>query len=168
MSVVKLDLTLSFQDAEQKALFPLKQSQLKKIVGVVFKELKSSAELEETVKLVGAPSSIGVYVCDDFEIRQMQIRYKNLKRATDVLSFCTRDDPNNDRSGYLGDIVVSVETVIRNAKRYKRPVLEEYRRVFIHSVLHLLGFEHVGVSAARRNRMRKIEKRVLGLIKKSL
>jgi rRNA maturation RNase YbeY len=60
----------------------------------------------------------------------------------------------------LGDVVISVETAVRQARRAGCPLWEEMTRLLTHGILHLLGFDHEGDPAAARA-MRTLERRIL-------
>jgi rRNA maturation RNase YbeY len=55
-------------------------------------------------------------------------------------------------------------TVQRNSLRYKRDLKAEFTEVFVHGVLHLLGFDHVKVSLKERQRMRAVQNKIMKLI----
>ena len=81
---------------------------------------------------------------DDQEIRKLNKTYRKLDRATDVLSF-------EIEAGKVGEIYIALPTAERNAKRFKVSLQEEIIRLWIHGLLHLLGFDHV----------RQIDRRVM-------
>jgi probable rRNA maturation factor len=106
-------------------------------------------------------SQVTVLLTGDREIRELNRSYRKLDRATDVLSFHQHDlqgedDPAGD-DVFLGDIVISVETVLRRAggKRLEG----ELARVAIHGLCHLFGHDHHRPAPARK--MRKLENRLL-------
>lgn len=101
-------------------------------------------------------ASLSVVITDDRRIRKLNKKYRKLGLATDVLSF-EMDGPEEGK--YLGDIVVSLETVKRNSQRYEVPIRQELQRVVIHGVLHLLGFDHKTARQARL--MRKVESEII-------
>lgn len=82
---------------------------------------------------------------DDEQIRELNRRFRRKDKATDVLSFTMNEDGN------LGDIAISVETTKRNARRYGVTYRTELKRLVIHGVLHVLGYDH-------GQRMRNAEK----------
>jgi probable rRNA maturation factor len=47
-----------------------------------------------------------------------------------------------DEDGILGDIAISTETAARNAKRYRVSLKREMKRLVVHGVLHILGYDH--------------------------
>ncbi len=103
----------------------------------------------------GKPKSLGLLICSDAEIRKFHRDYRKMDKATDVLSFPTIEASaisSTELQGYLGDLIISLESVERAAKRVKRPLTEEFLEVFIHGVLHLLGFDHLlGKSITRKD-----------------
>jgi len=108
-----------------------------------------------------------VCLVDDRTIRRLNLRYLGKKRATDVLSFpwvaqqrLPRTRKGNGRvrrrharrsvtdraalefKNFLGDIVISVDTAKRNARKEGHSTLNEIRWLLVHGFLHLLGYDH--------------------------
>jgi probable rRNA maturation factor len=94
---------------------------------------------------------------DDKAIRRLNAVYRGKDKATDVLSFawnestgpCGRErrpTPNRqtwgEKSNFLGEVVISVETAGRNAAAEGHSTLNEIRWLILHGVLHLLGYDH--------------------------
>lgn len=84
-----------------------------------------------------------VFATDDV-IRELNRTYRGKNEATDVLSFCQKKEVPVDAHGvfYAGDIVISMETVARNAEYFDVAEEEELRRVIVHGILHLSGMDH--------------------------
>jgi rRNA maturation RNase YbeY len=99
---------------------------------------------------------VAVVLSDDARLRDLNRRWRGLDRATDVLSF-GYDDGEGDVVD--GDVVVSLERVREQAKRFRATAGRELARVVVHGALHLAGLDHQG--AAERRRMRAREERVL-------
>ena len=81
----------------------------------------------------------------DKEIRELNKAYRGIDKATDVLSFPMIDDFTIEFSDYiypLGDIVISIDKVIEQAKTYNHSFKREIAFLTVHSILHLLGFTH--------------------------
>ena len=97
-------------------------------------------------------------------MRSYQKQFRKLDRTTDILSFPSLESPENNPKGFMGTLIVSLPTVFRNASRYKRDLKTEFTEVFIHGVLHLLGFDHVKVSLKERQRMREVQKKIMKLV----
>lgn len=83
-----------------------------------------------------AKGKVSILLTNDANIRVMNRIYRKIDRATDVLSFYMGED------GILGDIVISVDTALRNAKRFGVSLENEMKRLTVHGVLHLLGYDH--------------------------
>ncbi len=91
------------------------------------------------LKVVDA--EVSVLVTGDERIRELNRRYLERDRPTDVLSF-----PDGDRlpDGHLllGEIVVSLDTARRQARTVGHGELDELRELVVHGVLHLVGYDH--------------------------
>jgi len=70
------------------------------------------------------------------EIQRLNKNFRKKDKATDVLSFSLGD------GNYLGEIVICPEVVKGNAKKYGMTVRAEMMKVFVHGILHLLGYDH--------------------------
>ena len=79
---------------------------------------------------------ISLLLTDDETIRQLNKEYRNKDKSTDVLSFPMEDDI------MLGDIVISVDTASRQAAEAEINIDRETAFLFIHGLLHLLGYDH--------------------------
>ena len=113
--------------------------------------------------LVGfAEAQLSILLTSDIEIRELNRSYRQLDKPTDVLSFPqfvatpVREIP---RSGLLGDVIISLDTALRQARggplpriaaalNWGRPldgwsVRDEVSFLLLHGVLHLLGFDHL-------------------------
>jgi probable rRNA maturation factor len=98
---------------------------------------------------------------DDEAMRALNRRWRGRDRTTDVLSFSMREGRGADLAdGVLGDVVVSLETALRTARRRRTSPDRVVAHLLVHGVLHLLGHDHLG-SARRRARMRAEERRIL-------
>ena len=71
--------------------------------------------------------------------------------------------PDDPVAGELGDIVISVETAIAQGNEIGHGLEAEAMRLAIHGLLHLLGYDHEGVSKAMRSRMEKTEEELFNL-----
>ena len=86
---------------------------------------------------------LSLLLTDDAEIRRLNKTYRSLDQATDVLSF-PQDEEAVNESGktLLGDVVISVETAVRQAEEHHLSFNEELILLAIHGILHLLGYDH--------------------------
>ena len=97
----------------------------------------------------------------DPAIRELNRRYRNRDTPTDVLSFPLADEVCPD---LLGDVVISVDTLRRQARQRKRSVADELLHLLIHGILHLLGYDHE-VAPAEAQRMRKAEREMKAAVR---
>jgi probable rRNA maturation factor len=108
-------------------------------------------------------SSVAVAFVRDRAMRDLNRRYRGKDRATDVLSFPADDGaPPSPPSGeYLGDIVISTDTALRQATEAGHPVEREVDELLIHGVLHLCGYDHE-TDAGEMNRLEvRLRRRLL-------
>lgn len=93
-------------------------------------------------------ASVDVTLVSNRKIREYNRDYRNIDRATDVLSFPLGDggkydiDPETG-SCLLGDIVISLERAAEQAEEYGHSYEREVGFLTVHSMLHLLGYDHI-------------------------
>lgn len=109
-----------------------------------------------------ARAELSVDLVGDREIRELNRDYRSKDRATDVLSFSLLEGEwSGFRGEMLGDVVISIETARREARKRHRALNDEVTRLLIHGVLHLLGHDHEEDDEAGRMRA---EERRLGVV----
>ena len=92
-------------------------------------------------------AEVSVTFVDNEQIRQLNAMHRNIDKATDVLSFPLGEngeyDINHDTGAkLLGDIVISMEKAVEQAELYNHPIQREISFLTVHSMLHLLGYDH--------------------------
>lgn len=106
-------------------------------------------------------AELSILITGDEEIRSLNSAYRGLDRSTDVLSFSQLEGEEIPGEGdLLGDIVISLDTAVRQADEYGHSVEEEMNRLLVHGVLHLLGYDHEK-GDAEAARMRAEEEKYL-------
>ena len=110
-------------------------------------------------------AEISVTIVDDEKIHELNKKYRNVDRSTDVLSFPLgaegKYDINNDTGAQmLGDIVISIEHAKKQAELYGHSFAREIAFLTVHSMLHLLGYDHEA-GGLELVRMREREEAVL-------
>ncbi|MBQ3567997.1 MAG: rRNA maturation RNase YbeY [Anaerotignum sp.] len=117
-------------------------------------------ELEEAIRKAAAESlkyeefdencEISVSIVDNEEIRQINKQFRNIDRATDVLSFPMltfeegeEAEVNENDEIILGDIIISLERAREQAEEYGHSLKREVAFLTAHSMLHLLGYDHM-------------------------
>jgi rRNA maturation RNase YbeY len=100
---------------------------------------------------------INYIFCDDTYLHKLNLDFLQHDTLTDIISF---DSTLGKLIG--GDIFISVERVVENAKDYKVSFTDELHRVMIHGVLHYMGFKDKSI--VDKKRMRKEEDNALFLL----
>ena len=120
-----------------------------------------------TLKLEGfdAPAEVSVTLVNDETIREMNGKFRNIDASTDVLSFPLGEngvyDVNPETGAkMLGDIVISVEHALSQADLYGHGIEREVAFLTVHSMLHLLGYDHEQ-GGLQKTIMREKEEKVL-------
>ena len=104
---------------------------------------------------------ISVRLTNDYEIRKLNRKYRNIDKTTNVLSFPMNNKINNLGNKMLGDIVISKDTLLRESKEKKKDLDAYIAHMIIHGLLHLKGYEHQEKSGAE-----VMEKREIMILKK--
>ena len=125
---------------------------------------------------ITGPCEINVMVTDDKGIHAVNLASRQIDRPTDVLSFPMFDlesgNPPEDWDEYLdpatdmcplGDMCISLERAIAQAKEFGHSVKREVGYLTIHSMLHLLGYDHLDEGVMKRQ-MRAREEAIAGMI----
>jgi len=93
---------------------------------------------------------ISISIVDNTEIQQINKQFRNIDRPTDVLSFpmltFTENEiieKNENGEIVLGDIIISLERAEEQAKEYGHSLKREIAFLTAHSMLHLLGYDHM-------------------------
>lgn len=92
-------------------------------------------------------AEISVTFVNNEQIHKLNLEHRNVDRETDVLSFPLGEngvyDINHDTGAkMLGDIVISIEKAFAQAEEYGHPLQREIAFLTVHSLLHLLGYDH--------------------------
>ncbi len=98
---------------------------------------------------------IELILTTDKEIKKLNKLYRNIDKPTDVLSFPLDNLPRMP----LGSIVISVETAKRGAKEFGHSIDDEIKLLFIHGLLHLLGYDHEIDNGEMREKEKEIIKK---------
>ncbi|MCW2278142.1 rRNA maturation RNase YbeY [Heliophilum fasciatum] len=145
-------------------------------VNMTEEEVEAWQEMLEQLALlcleeVGYPpedAEISLLLTTDQGIAVLNQQYRGMEGPTDVLSFAMRemgegeelfdiDELNED--DMLGDIVISIDTAMRQAEEYGHPLEREVGFLFVHGLLHLLGYDHKGEEDTEL--MQGLERKVL-------
>ncbi len=99
--------------------------------------------------------TIELIVCDDETIRELNREHRGIDRATDVLSFPYEEAPMMP----LGSIVISADFVRKGAKVHGHGEADELTLLFLHGLLHLLGYDHETDTGQMRRKEKELIER---------
>ncbi|KAF5050333.1 Endoribonuclease YbeY [anaerobic digester metagenome] len=102
---------------------------------------------------------VSVSFVSNEEIRSLNKDFRNVDSETDVLSFPMDDDDEFDGVIILGDIVLSTQRIIEQANEFGHSLEREMIYLTVHSMLHLLGYDHMTTS--EKEEMRQREKEIM-------
>jgi len=90
-----------------------------------------------------------IVLCNDNEIHRINKEYRQIDRPTDVITFAIfSDSPEDEKFIFdgeinLGEIIISLDTIKKQAQENKTTFDDELRLITSHGILHLLGFDHL-------------------------
>lgn len=105
-----------------------------------------SKELEIPSGWKGKALEFTVRFSDDDEVQSLNKQFRGKDKPTNVLSFPAGDDmPGMEMlpEKYIGDIIVSCDTLAREAKEQNKSLNDHLSHLLVHSVLHLFGYDHI-------------------------
>lgn len=112
------------------------------------------------------PCSVSVTFTDNEGIRELNRQYRNIDKPTDVLSFPLinfaggEEPPADEPQLLLGDVVLSLERAREQAEEFGHSFERETAFLTVHSMLHLLGYDHVDSEEEDRE-MRRRQREIL-------
>jgi probable rRNA maturation factor len=119
-------------------------------------------------------AEVNVTFVSDAQIRELNAHYRHIDKATDVLSFPMGEDGKYDvnpdsGSFVLGDVVISLERAQQQADSYGHSLQDEVTFLTVHSILHLLGYDHVngGLQAMRMRDKEQVILKALGVTREA-
>ena len=134
-----------------------------------YDDLVNEEEIREYVQKVlekeyesEAPVYMSLLFTGNDEIQVINREYRDKDQPTDVISFAYHETEDFDIGPYdtLGDIVISLERVVEQAKEYNHSDKRELFYVLTHGILHLLGYDHI--EEEDKKEMRAKEEEILG------
>jgi rRNA maturation RNase YbeY len=101
-------------------------------------------------------AELSVALLDDASVAALNQGWRGRRGPTDVLAFALREGRHaRHRGALLGDVVIAVGVARRQAEQRGHGLETECRRLLVHGVLHLLGYDHVRPDEARRMRAKE-------------
>lgn len=142
----------------------------------ILSRMQEAADLCLKCESVRVPCAISVCLCDDEEIAEINSRYRNIGRSTDVLSFPSVSYPSGATAGkcenllrqeyddeteacFLGDLFISVPHAKAQASEYGHSEMREAVYLLVHGICHLMGYDHI--EPDEKETMRAMEEKIL-------
>lgn len=88
------------------------------------------------------PCEACIALSDDAAVRALNATYRGMDKPTNVLSFPSPEAPPSDGPAFLGDVVIALETVRREAGEKNITFEDHLQHLAVHGLLHLLGYDH--------------------------
>lgn len=144
-----------------------RQKEIEIPVGIK-KLMKSCCEAVLKTEGFQDPAEVSISFVSNEQIREINRDFRNIDSATDVLSFPLGEngeyDTNMDTGNLeLGDMVISLQRAEEQATEFGHTLQREVAYLTVHSMLHLLGYDHVN-GGEEQIKMRKREEEVLALL----
>lgn len=93
---------------------------------------------------------ISIMFSGDKKVMELNSQFRKINKPTNVLSFpSSTDTSTNFKNVFLGDIIFSLETIISESKANNKSTIDHLIHLFIHGLLHLLGYDHMTEDEAR-------------------
>ena len=108
---------------------------------------------------------ISIVFTDDKNIKEINKQYLGRNKTTNVISFSLREGEYGDiNRQVMGDIVISVETAQKDARKGNFTLEQEINFLLIHGILHLLGYNHENTSRQEATKMKLKERELFDKI----
>lgn len=127
---------------------------------ISIEDIKNISEL--TLKKLNVKNPVfNIVIVNNKKIREINKKYRGKDESTDVISFAFEEtiNINYKNKRFLGEIYISVDKAISQAKEYNHSLKREVCFLTVHGLLHLLGYNHI--DEEDRKEMRKLEESVL-------
>jgi probable rRNA maturation factor len=137
----------------------------KRVVGLT--ELALDRFVTRARRAAGLRSAVNVLVTSNVELQELNRRFRGKDQPTDVLSFPAL---SGLKPRYAGDIAISAEIAVHNARALGHTAAEEIKILALHGILHLRGYDHErdnGKMARREEKLRRDLRLPAGLIERA-
>ena len=129
-------------------------------------EVIDTEELDKVIKFACKKMEVinpilNIVIVDNKKIQEINKLYRNKDAVTDVISFAFEEveDFKYDNVRFLGEIYISYERCVSQAKEYGHSVKREFCYLAVHGLLHLLGYDHI--EEEDKKIMRALEEEIL-------
>ena len=135
----KMNMMIYFDDRQDKLAVTYKLKML----------VRAAVEATLDYEQYANPVEVSITFTDNDDIHELNKRFRGVDRPTDVLSFPlfdyegeSEEPPVDELMGMLGDVVLSLEQAEKQAQEYGHSFEREVAFLTVHSMLHLLGYDH--------------------------
>ncbi|HLD60634.1 MAG TPA: rRNA maturation RNase YbeY [Patescibacteria group bacterium] len=104
----------------------------------IIRVVKTAAKYEP--KITGA---VEICTVSREKIKKINARYRGINKVTDVLSFAWQEGTRFPGTATLGELYISPQKIVAQAREFNVSAEEEYIRMLIHGLLHLVGYDHM-------------------------
>ena len=135
--------------------FLIKEKEFNQIVAQIFHHLKLTRK------------DINIFLISEKRIREINYKFRGIKKPTDVLSFAEKETKENfiypieTNREFLGEIYICPIWIKKQIQGEKIDFYEELIRVLVHGILHLLGYQHKGVSEKESKKMIELQEKIV-------
>lgn len=123
-------------------------------------------------RAAGVRGAVNVLVTNGSAVRALNSRFRGQNKTTDVLSFpaATSEVEVSKASGFAGEVAISADIAIQNARSFRHSAAEEVKILTLHGILHLAGFDHErdnGQMARKEEKLRRNLRLPVALIERA-
>ncbi len=151
----ELSIDIAFQDPDWEEM-----DAIEPLINTAVETTISMANLPHLAK--DRPLELCIVLANDDLVHTLNREYRGKDKPTNVLTFATLDDEDMpDMGGLLGlgDVILALETIRREAREQNKPFTEHLTHLCVHGTLHLLGYDHIDEDEATE--METLEIRIL-------
>ena len=130
-----------FNSLNKFKVYNLTEENITKETKIMKKYLKKCLRLEQVEN-----ASFNVILTDNEKLKELNTKYRNIEKETDVISFALEDEKEEEiisNKRVLGDIYISVEKAREQSVEYGHTLKRELSFLAVHGLLHLLGYDHI-------------------------
>lgn len=138
----------------------------KKELKKYYKDIKKYYDLTLLALNLNEEFDLSLIIVGSKKIKEINRNYRKKDQVTDVISFVCIDGKEEyffEENYNLGDVFINVDRVKSQAKDYKHSIKREFCFLFVHGLLHLLGYDHMNKKDEKK--MFSIQKKIIGDLK---
>lgn len=162
MIKVDLDISRNVKLTREEISYIKKNNLIDFIQEIINNEASGNKLLNKALLGLKKPKIyISIFITDNLNIHNINKQYRNIDKETDVISFAFLDEEDDIYNNLisLGEIIISIEKVRKQAKDFNHGIKREIYYLICHSLLHLLGYNHI--NNKDKLKMRKKEEEYL-------